>query len=203
MIFVLALVVFTLGYGAGIASYLQNDSLRWLEAAKSAMNLTLLAVLCASLVFLLLRRGAVSEKGRRRIVAAFAFFYLPCVVVISAAVAFNLPLEWLVVSILWLLMNLYPVIWCKRYVLKSYGQAAPVAFHGIQLERILDSYALSSREKEILELMLDGRSNKEIKELLFISIHTVRNHIYNIYRKLGVRSRGQLIRLIMEAQKKS
>lgn len=52
---------------------------------------------------------------------------------------------------------------------------------------------LTTREREVLELLLLGKSNREIEERLFISIRTVKNHVYNIYRKVGVRNRMQLM----------
>ncbi|RSK28408.1 LuxR family transcriptional regulator [Bacillus sp. HMF5848] len=55
---------------------------------------------------------------------------------------------------------------------------------------------LTNREKEILELIVRGDSNREISEKLFISIHTVKNHITNIFTKLGVTDRTQLIALM-------
>lgn len=48
---------------------------------------------------------------------------------------------------------------------------------------------LTQREKEILKLIVDGRSNKKISDSLFISIETVKSHIKNIYQKLQVKSR--------------
>jgi len=51
---------------------------------------------------------------------------------------------------------------------------------------------ISQREKEIIDLILKGKSNKEIEDKLHISSHTVKNHIYNIYKKLDVNNRGEL-----------
>lgn len=48
---------------------------------------------------------------------------------------------------------------------------------------------LSSRELEVLTLIGRGRSNDEIARALFISPHTVKNHVSSIYRKLNVRDR--------------
>ena len=48
---------------------------------------------------------------------------------------------------------------------------------------------LSRRETEVLNLLAKGLSNKEIAQALRISAHTVRNHLANIYPKLGVHSR--------------
>jgi len=49
--------------------------------------------------------------------------------------------------------------------------------------------ALSSREKDVLRLMVDGASNKEISEKLIISISTVRTHVEHILEKLAVSGR--------------
>ncbi len=48
---------------------------------------------------------------------------------------------------------------------------------------------LSERELEVLSLLSSGYRNKEISEKLFLSIPTIKSHLYNIYRKLHVQSR--------------
>lgn len=54
---------------------------------------------------------------------------------------------------------------------------------------------LSIQEQKIKELIIAGKSNKEIGAELFISISTVKTHVSNIYQKLGVRSRKDLINI--------
>lgn len=49
---------------------------------------------------------------------------------------------------------------------------------------------LSDREVEVLRLVAEGRSNKEIATVLFISEHTVARHLSNIYAKLDISSRA-------------
>ncbi|MBW1786039.1 MAG: hypothetical protein JRK53_05380, partial [Deltaproteobacteria bacterium] len=53
--------------------------------------------------------------------------------------------------------------------------------------------ALSKREMEILALLSQGMTNKEIAEKLFLSPHTIKTHLYNIYQKLNVKTRRQAI----------
>jgi len=67
---------------------------------------------------------------------------------------------------------------------------------GDRADSLIDSYGLTAREQEILRLILQGASNKDIERKLFISASTVRNHVYNIYQKLGVRNRLELINRI-------
>ncbi|WHE08445.1 response regulator transcription factor [Thermoanaerobacterium thermosaccharolyticum] len=50
---------------------------------------------------------------------------------------------------------------------------------------------LTDREMQILSLIAEGYSNKEIADKLFLSEKTVKNHVYNIFRKLDVKDRTQ------------
>lgn len=52
---------------------------------------------------------------------------------------------------------------------------------------------LSKREIEVLELIKDNLSNKEIAEKLFVSLSTVKTHINNIYKILEVKNRREVI----------
>lgn len=56
---------------------------------------------------------------------------------------------------------------------------------------------LSQREKEILEQLAYGKTNKEIGECLFISKHTVDTHIRNIKEKLDLHKKGELIKFVL------
>jgi DNA-binding NarL/FixJ family response regulator len=57
-----------------------------------------------------------------------------------------------------------------------------------------DSYdLLSTREKEILQLLASGKSNREIADLLYISVSTVETHRTNIFQKLHLHSLAELI----------
>lgn len=51
---------------------------------------------------------------------------------------------------------------------------------------------LSARELDVLKLIARGFSNDEIARTLFISPHTVKNHVSNIYRKMGMDDRTQV-----------
>ncbi len=57
-----------------------------------------------------------------------------------------------------------------------------------------DSHALTPREREIIQLLAEGKSNKEVATTLGISVHTAETHRTNIMRKLEVHSVSELVR---------
>lgn len=56
-----------------------------------------------------------------------------------------------------------------------------------------DSCGLSERQREVLVLIAQGRSAKYVEQELSISLSTAQTHIRNIYRKVGVHSRQELL----------
>lgn len=71
-------------------------------------------------------------------------------------------------------------------VLRAFESPAPKVEAG---QAVPPSDLLSQREREVLRLMVDGASNKEISEKLIISISTVRTHVEHILEKLAVTGR--------------
>ncbi len=69
-------------------------------------------------------------------------------------------------------------------VMKEFSQPAPV--------REPIKTVLSAREREVVALVCQGFRNKEIAEKMFISEQTVKNHLHNIFDKLGVSDRLEL-----------
>jgi DNA-binding CsgD family transcriptional regulator len=60
----------------------------------------------------------------------------------------------------------------------------------------LEAQGVSEREQEIISLLVEGKTNREIAQRLFISENTVKTHVKNIYGKLGVSNRVQLFSLL-------
>jgi DNA-binding NarL/FixJ family response regulator len=70
-------------------------------------------------------------------------------------------------------------------VLKAFSKSSEAGPRG-------EKPLLSGREKEVVQLVAQGFRNKEIGEKLFISEQTVKNHMHNIFDKLGVSDRLEL-----------
>jgi len=59
-------------------------------------------------------------------------------------------------------------------------------------------FQLSSRELEILQAISSGLTNLEISEKFFISEKTVKAHVYNLYKKMGVKSRTLAVKKALD-----
>lgn len=71
---------------------------------------------------------------------------------------------------------------------------APVRGNGAEPPRAPGAPLLTKREAEVLVLVAEGHSNVELAEMLGVALQTVKYHLSNIYRKLGVANRTQATR---------
>jgi DNA-binding CsgD family transcriptional regulator len=69
---------------------------------------------------------------------------------------------------------------------------------GNQMQVTFGWPSLTESERRVAELVARGHSNKEIGERLYMSHRTVASHLYRIFPKLGLRSRVELARVVIE-----
>jgi DNA-binding CsgD family transcriptional regulator len=67
-------------------------------------------------------------------------------------------------------------------------------------ETFLSRYGITDREREIIQKVIQGKSNADIAGELFISLGTVKTHLHNIYRKIEVDSRYDLLARVRSGQ---
>jgi DNA-binding CsgD family transcriptional regulator len=96
-----------------------------------------------------------------------------------------------------LYLNITPLFWLKGL---NTQQTTPLSPLNVSEDVLRERYGISQREFEIITLVMAGRSNREIAEDLYLSFHTAKNHLYNIFRKLNVKSRSQLIGRVQTLQ---
>jgi len=193
-------VAFLLAAGILLASYVVpailpvGNVLRlWIARGQlAAFGLGVLALLLA-LADLLLRSRNIQDDAERTAVRVFGAAYLAvyAIFVITARLPDNV--QFLPNALALLAINVIPFIWFGKIFARAYAAAPASSDDQEDFERFCRARGLTAREGDIIGLILRGKSNAEIEKELFISIHTVKNHITNIHAKLGVRSRWQLI----------
>lgn len=130
----------------------------------------------------------------RRTFGWFCGLHLTALALIAAAALKTYPAAWFVLAGAFVIINGTPFVLLDTIVKRQ--RALPAA--GAEGLGIFSArHGISEREREIIRLLLDGRTNREIGDVLCISSHTVKNHVYSVYRKAGIRNRVQLAHLVL------
>jgi DNA-binding CsgD family transcriptional regulator len=97
-------------------------------------------------------------------------------------------------AIFYLIFNALPLLFLGRFLRHAFG--VPGQEPGSQTEKLqllCERYGISNRERDIIQLVCRGYPNKKIADELCISLSTVKDHNHNIFRKLRVTNRTQLV----------
>ncbi len=73
-----------------------------------------------------------------------------------------------------------------------FSQIVEHAINGPNHSAIIESVRMTKREKQVIELIADGSTNKEIAQRLHLSTYTVKSHVHNILEKLALNTRVQI-----------
>jgi DNA-binding CsgD family transcriptional regulator len=189
----------------GIWYYFSNGTKELMDYASLVMIILFFVVVIMNTIWLLFNKKLLVSQLRLKAIQIFGIFYLILFVInfvgifipINQSITLLLEIKYILVL---LAMNIFPIFWLRIIFLKCYLDNRPNLESEEQLDKIVRKYDFSEREREIMKLIIEGKSNKEIEKQLFISFHTVKNHIYNIFKKSGVKSRSQLIHLVLKKE---
>jgi DNA-binding CsgD family transcriptional regulator len=99
------------------------------------------------------------------------------------------------ISYAFVALCLFYIKWISATAVERAGQAREQDRVGNACDRLMRDHHLTPREREILRYLAEGHNGAYVSEVLFISPNTVRTHVHNIYRKLHVSSREDILRL--------
>ncbi len=160
---------------------------------------SLFGMIAYGLVLIAVKLPGLGDRVLRRALALFlglTLFFFPWMLVdvllgLTPLLASFRFLDGLTQPLYFLLLNGLTVVFGLRYLNR------PAYAEGDRLtDYFVAAFGVTEREREIIGRLLEGEGVKEVADALFISAKTVENHVYNIYQKLGVRSRVQLYQLI-------
>ena len=102
-------------------------------------------------------------------------------------------------SVFYVTFNALPLAFLGSFLRRAHGPA-PAVTHDVReaLEELCSRFDISKRERDVVRLLCKGYANKKIAEELHISLSTVKDHNHNIFRKLGVSSRTELVALLVK-----
>ena len=83
-----------------------------------------------------------------------------------------------------------------------FSQIVEHAISGSNPSALIDSVRMTKRERQVIELIADGHTNKEIAQKLHLSTYTVKSHVHNILEKLALSTRVQIAKYLHDSVKK-
>ena len=183
---------------AGGTYYLLSISDWWMNSQLFFIEYALL--LAAELVYLLLFIGVVlkSKNTINSKVLHFAFLCLGgfFIRVLVLTLAIYYPQLLAPAILLWFLSGIIPVLYLRFNADTALDPIQASSTDKKDLEAIFDKFQISKRERQIVDLICQGKSNQQIADELFISLQTVKDHTHRIYTKVGINSRMQLVAVI-------
>ncbi|MFH1197862.1 MAG: helix-turn-helix transcriptional regulator, partial [bacterium] len=194
-----AAVIFMIGYISGLVFKVISDSPFVFYAVDGTAGVGMLVLIIIALIKLW-RTIPVKSLSCAKQIKFFLVCFLPgfaaYLVIVISPLDKNIFLSinrfyLVVVSFLWLDYN---------YLKNAKVISASFNVNDL-LKHFEEACEFSNREKEVLTLMLNGKSNAQIEETLFISQSTVRNHVSALYKKIGVSGRGELMSKVLEIKK--
>lgn len=164
----------------------------------TVMNFQLIVTIAGSLAVLAVNLRDVGKPAQRRALGAFlwisgiflAFLVLDILItrIGIRALAF---LDGLSLPAYLVALNVGTFLFAGRFL-----NSEPLVEGGRLTEACKAEFGLTAREAELVERLLDGSTNQDLAEALYISRKTVENHLYNIFQKMGVRNRLQLVAVL-------
>jgi len=192
---------FGIAYGYALAELARAPQAARLALINRVFDAAVLLAVLAPAGYVFLSRGRLADTRERATLEAFAGLYLAGFAFLPMVIWLPAPAGTLMIALCYIYISLCPVIWLRFFY--------PYYRESIELQsgnpenwgRLAGLYGLTDREMEIVRLLMKGKSNQDIGTQLFISRHTVRNHLHNIFDKMDVKSRGQLTFRVREELK--
>jgi DNA-binding NarL/FixJ family response regulator len=82
-----------------------------------------------------------------------------------------------------------------------FSQIVEQAIHESKPSILIDSVRMTKREREVIELISVGCTNKEIAQKLHLSTYTIKSHVHNILEKLALNTRVQIAKYLHDSRK--
>ncbi len=153
-------------------------------------------ILVASYFSLIIFYNIYKEKLTSKRIYLIRFGILVLVLALLRAISMQFTYYHWIIGLYFLLLffagNLTIILLTKVY-LTIYSSDYQIFSNDIS--DIYLKYGISNREKEIIQEICKGKTNQQIADDLFISLQTVKDHTYNIFRKVDVKNRVQLTKI--------
>jgi len=197
------LLLFFLGYGIVILRIPQLKADQYDNVTRLIMFAFVgleVIILLLAVVQLYTRSGSIKDPIRKQTILNFTHIMFGIHVVGIVLLIFSdfNRIAGAIYLFIYFASDILPLLYIGSYLNKHHKQEEYSELKGIEIFN--KKHEITRRESEIIELINQGKTNKEIADMLFITLQTVKDHTHRIYTKTGVRNRVELINLLRKLE---
>lgn len=153
-------------------------------------------------IFLLKKSYSVTNADKQKSLKVFGLLFIFFSAISLYVYVDAYPLHLLSLSIRQFALNIldftynaFTLFWVIMYFKYINNGHELIVLKNLPEEELVAKFQISKRELDVIHLVCSGKSNQEIADSLFISVGTVKDHLYKVYKKIGVKNRTQLAKL--------
>lgn len=195
--FIAVLCGWFISFAAGTILFINNNEKMFLLKLYSVTNVVVSLLFLILTLYLIWSVKHLSPGDKKHAIIFFGITYLIYCIVDTTSIIFPPRISHLAMVLNGIFLNITFLSLLKPFLKLFGGRTADSGDLSSSLDQFVEKFNISPREREIIEMILKGMSNKEIEAKIFISPSTVKNHIYHIFQKSGVKSRAQLTNNIL------
>ncbi|MCK4836340.1 MAG: response regulator transcription factor [Candidatus Aminicenantes bacterium] len=191
-------ILVSVGIFLGTHEFIEHQQQYIFSAMHRTSGILMLIFRYLALNHLFFHLSSIEDKKKARIAKYFGIYYvitfsLYFIATHFAANVFAFNFAW---PLVYFSLNL-PILFYLKKFLYLHCIDQYVAVRGeTDLKQLFVRYRISDLEQDIIQLLVNGKTNREIGDLLFISTGTIKNYTSSIYKKMQVKNRYQLINMI-------
>ncbi len=195
------MLLLILGYGYLIIHLFRekSENAQWVsDHAKFVFIAIEIITLCIAFYYLYIKGLKIKQMSFRKAIMVFAHINLAASTLRVALffLAEEGPIYAGAYIFVFFAADLPAILFLGNYLNNNYLITSEKTEKLMPYTSFIKDYKISKREWEIIEKICEGMSNMQISESLFISLQTVKDHCYRVYKKTGVKNRVQLVNLI-------
>jgi DNA-binding CsgD family transcriptional regulator len=187
-----------LSFAFNAHKYLRGQENTLLLSLHGGIGVAAIIIRYIAVIFLLKKSRSIRNPAQRKLARWLGIYYCLTFGLYFSCTHFapnsiHLNLLW---PLFFFSLHLPPLFRLHQYVYRHHIDRYIESKNPVDLNLVFNRFKISPREREIIILMLNGKTNREIEDTLYIALGTVKNHTTNIYKKFGVTNRRQLLTTI-------
>ena len=186
---------------SGFSRFLETRDYEAFGRLSMTVSFVAIAMVLVPPLVLLVDSGRVTDPSRRKLARGLGAIHVGIVALVLMLEVAAVPppstaLGFGILFSLFFVLQIAPLLFMRPFLASAHLEPDTPLAVTKGIDQLATDIGVTTREGEVIELLVQGLTNNEIAARLYISPQTVKNNISSIFRKAGVRNRVELVNLV-------